>query len=524
MTYNVLIADDEPIILEGMKLVIKWEELGLNIIETVPDGKKALEVIENNHIDILITDIRMPEMDGIELLKAVKHKYPQIKVIILSGHDDFNYVKEAARHGIENYLLKPVDEEELESTLLLIIDKIESESSTQQRLEQNINIIKNNTLLRWVTNSISQTELKKRMEILGIKQKESFLACIIHCVSKNEGSRCIEIRQKEIPEICTKIVGEDTYVFPSLDGDVIILYHSGIVDIDYKKAIQPLCEIMREISCKFGFTVHILVGSIESGYENVYVSYANALKLTDYALLHQGNKVIEYKNIQQEIHRHDMDFAVDFRKFKDLITKKDILAIHNFIKKTFACMRECENLTPSMFHGIAIRMGMLLMSGAGIMTKKKGAEGKDSIDAIFAEVWEAKSPQKLEKWVLTVADEAINSLIAADRNYSPVVKKVIDYINANYDEPIALKGIADGLNMNAVYLGQLFKNETGELFTTYLNNMRVEKAKKLLLTTKMNVSDIGMEIGYSSNNHFFQVFKKMTGLTPTEFRRLNASI
>ena len=214
---------------------------------------------------------------------------------------------------------------------------------------------------------------------------------------------------------------------------------------------------MREISCKYGFTVHILAGSVENGYENVYISYANALKLTDYALLHQGNKVIEYKNIQQEFHRHDTDFAVDFRKFKDLITKKDILEIHNFIKKTFACMRECENLTPSMFHGIAIRMGMLLMSGAGIMTKKRGVEGKDSIDAIFAEVWEAKSPQKLEKWVLTVADEAINSLIAADRNYSPVVKKVLDYINANYDEPIALKGIADGLNMNAVYLGQLFK-------------------------------------------------------------------
>ena len=177
--YNVLIADDEPAILQGMANIIYWESFDFKIAGFAQCGTEALEIIQKEDIQILITDIKMPYMDGLELIKSIRNDGRNIKCIILSGYDDFQYVKEAAKLGIENYLLKPLSEVELVSTLQSTLQKIQQEHFMQSGVREGLNILKNNILQRWVTNNIDQNELQERATLLNIDLKCSKYLVII---------------------------------------------------------------------------------------------------------------------------------------------------------------------------------------------------------------------------------------------------------------------------------------------------------------------------------------------------------
>lgn len=520
--YKVLLVDDEPIILDGMRILINWEELGLEVAGAVNSGTEAIEFFDNNVVDILITDMKMPDVNGLQLINAVKRKHSDVKVIILSGYDDFEYVKEAAKLGIENYLLKPVNDEELLSTLLLITKKLENEAICLQRQRQDSTIIRDNILLRWVTNTIGANELESRGDVLGLITKgTNFVSSIVHCAGRREcdGNQYPERYQPIITSVCASIVGRNAYVFRNLDGDIVLLFHFDGIDSDYSAMLASLNDIIKEISRQVGQSVFILVGSMQTSYENAYLSYMDALKLMDYTLILSGSHVVEYNHTQQEMNRLETEF-IDFDELKKFITNKDISSVHRLIGDAYSCLSTFELLTPGMLRNETLRMGLFILNTVN-MTKTMGRGFPDGSDSVFADIWERKSLQEQEAWVKGVADRAVAILLSADRNFSPVVKKVVQYIDANYDKEIALKCIASLLNMNAVYLGQLFKNETGVMFTVYLNDKRVEEAKRLLLATKMNVVDIGVKVGYSNNNHFFSVFKKLMGVSPTEYRRLN---
>lgn len=164
--YKALVVDDEPIILKGFDNLISWEEFGIEIAAKAENGKAALQIARKEKIDLLITDIRMPEMSGLELLKTIRREGKNIKVIILSGYDDFQYVKEASKYGIENYLLKPIEENELEETLLHLTEKLENEQKQQNRLQESYQLLRSNILYRWITGTIGEEELTMEGNII----------------------------------------------------------------------------------------------------------------------------------------------------------------------------------------------------------------------------------------------------------------------------------------------------------------------------------------------------------------------
>ena len=176
--YKALVVDDEPIILKGFDNLISWEEFGIEIAAKAENGKAALQIARKEKIDLLITDIRMPEMSGLELLKTIRREGKNIKVIILSGYDDFQYVKEASKYGIENYLLKPIEENELEETLLHLTEKLENEQKQQNRLQESYQLLRSNILYRWITGTIGEEELTIRAEFLDVSlEKQWYQIC-----------------------------------------------------------------------------------------------------------------------------------------------------------------------------------------------------------------------------------------------------------------------------------------------------------------------------------------------------------
>lgn len=180
--YNVLLVDDEPFITEGLSDAIDWSGFGLEVVGSAENGKQALELLRQVPTDILITDISMPVMDGLELIRQARELLPGLKVIILSGYNEFNYLKEGMRLGIENYLLKPVHFEELRATLRDTVDKLNAARPERAFGEDEIGILRDNIMKRWLTGKIGAAELAERLEMLGIRLEKPYSAvAIVRC-------------------------------------------------------------------------------------------------------------------------------------------------------------------------------------------------------------------------------------------------------------------------------------------------------------------------------------------------------
>ena len=182
--YRVIIVDDEPVIRRGLRETIEWDALGLEVAGEAADGIEALKLIRETRPEILITDIRMPEMDGIELIREVKKLDLNIKITILSGYSDYDYLKAAIRLGVDNYLLKPIDNDELISNLRNAVDEIEKEAAVSLQIRQGTVLLRSNTLRRLVTGNINDEELREKAEFLRIPLEEDRYVCAVCTVSR----------------------------------------------------------------------------------------------------------------------------------------------------------------------------------------------------------------------------------------------------------------------------------------------------------------------------------------------------
>ena len=215
--YRALVADDEPMILDGIDSLISWEEFGIEIAAKVENGREALSILLEQPIDILITDIRMPVMTGLELLRELRKNGKHTKTIVLSGYDDFHYVKEANLYGIENYLLKPVEEKELEETLLHLIERLESEQRQQRQMQESYRLLRDNILCRWLEGTISREEWEARAEFLELPGSgEAYQICVLK--PRSPVSQSVHAHLEE--ELSGWGFGAPM-VFSSLSGDLI---------------------------------------------------------------------------------------------------------------------------------------------------------------------------------------------------------------------------------------------------------------------------------------------------------------
>lgn len=425
--YKVLIVDDEPFILDGLRHVIRWEEHGLEIAGVAQNGFQALDILDHTPIHMMITDIYMSRMDGLELIREAKKRRPSVKIVILSGYEKFALVKEAAKLGIENYLLKPVEEEELSQTLLNCVEKIESEIDADIQRRELYHNIRDNILNRWVTDSIGPEELKNRAEFLSLDLSfRYYQVCIAQSLHRSGSQRDRALLSYAVMNVCQEtIAGRGScngLAFLAINGDTIILL-AWNEEAWERESAGLLRECIGNVNRHLKIDLFLSAGSVEQGFLSVPASYRNADKLRNGHLDMPVNTVIEYAGI----HR---------------ISDKSALAVE-------------------------------------IMDRVHG------------------SPRPLH----------------------PTLSAVLDYVNCRYAEEMSLKTLAVKFDINAAYLGQLFRQATGQIFSVYLNRKRIEAAKRLLTDTPLKTSEVAAKTGFSSVHYFTNVFKKVTGSYPAEYKK-----
>lgn len=511
--YKVMLVDDETLILNGLKELIDWESLGLEIVNTSLNGEEALKKFKESNPDIVITDINMPKMDGLELIKEIKNISKHTRFIILSGYDEFNYAREAIRLGIENYILKPINEEELEATLKNTIDKLNASSRIPVLEKKKIEILKENILYRWVTNNISSYELKEREFVLDINLGFSYYMAGIIKLKKCENGKTYE-NYCYVKGIVEKIV--DCSVFRDLDNNIVVIYGSNdyeSMDRNVQSLIKSIEEALNEKSNLYYF---ITSGSIENGYENVYKSYQMASKIQEYLLIYGYNKVITY-DMFISLGNSSEHSEIDAKEFNRIFLSKDLKNVETYIEEIFQKITDKSKITPEGIYDTAIKI-IFLMNQLSYELKLPGWDKKENVKKLITEILSFKTTEEIKEVVLFKSREFISLVNEEQSSISPIVQQVISHMDKHYAEELSIKTLAQKYNINPSYLGQVFNKEIGQSFSDYLNKIRNEKAKELLLNTNLKVNDIAVKVGYIDTSYFYRKFKDYFGISPNTMR------
>ncbi len=505
--YKVFIVDDEPFILEGLYDILDWSLFGMEIVGQADHGQMALEALSARPVDVLITDISMPVMNGLSLIREARKLHPDLKVIILSGFNEFEYLKEAMQLGIENYLLKPINVEELESTLRNTVAKLDSTQSDQLYDEYSVQILKDNTLYRWLTGQIADPEFDQRAELLGITLQRPYMAVAALRRIEDQAGLFEEANRK-----FKALAG--TFVLHDVDGDIVL-----VTAFEQEEEIQTwislLNEYTQELSAQ-GKPAQVGVSRVGRLPEGAQVCYAEAKKCMEYFMIFPDRSLIDYQTLDSGDARGDSKFPIQWKDYAKLIVARDIQALDEQIVVDFEQLQQQEGIQPIELHHAALEL---------IIRFKMELEGIKHTDesALFQEglgrVRSCVTFEELIGVLKEVARQTVNSLLKDMKN--PIVSQVLGYIEEHYADELSLKTLGAHYHLHPVYLGQLFHKETGETFAEYINRYRIGKAKEQLKNTTMKVHEIARNVGYWETGYFYKQFRKYVGISPTDYKGLS---
>jgi two-component system, response regulator YesN len=500
---NVMLVDDEPLIVEGMRNIIDWEEYGFQVVAVSSNGKNALEKIQQMKVDILITDIQMPELTGLELIEAIKKNDPSIRSLVLTGFREFHLIKQGLNLGIENYLLKPINEEELISSLVHIKEKL-NRSSLEEESEL---VLRDHAIWRWIQGKMRDDECKRRLSLYPAIQliphfamalfkvewegrEEDFLYRIQQQLETETASVSVITPQGDLLLVWSQC--EDDEVWKSewetarsiltkynLENDLVSAYQTGI------DLMSDIPEVYKELErhCELKLLLpeedHPLADEL---YSEQFLHHVNDLKESSNFLRPDLLEQLANHDFQRVTSSMEVLLTYFDQQNQPLMLKSILLELFYHVKNHFFIPLEYESY---------VRMVHCIMS---VEAAEEGMK------------------------ILQECIQLIDYTPVSRREHSPIIETVLHYIHQNYVEDMSLKTLGHKFHVNSIYLGQLFQKEVSSSFTKYLNRIRIERAKQLLQNSHEKAGSIGKKVGYGDATYFYKQFKKFEKMTPTEWR------
>jgi len=403
---SLLIVDDDQYIREGLKRLINWKALHINSIMEAEGAYDALSIMEKTRPHIVLTDIRMPKGDGLHLIDTIRKRKWHTFIVVLSGYNDYQYVRQAMKYQVEDYLLKPVDALELTEIISSCTERFEGQFIEEQLQRESFQLLKNNVLLRWAQRRIQDDQLREKLKFLDI---------------------------------------------PLLKYD---LYQISLIDWRAKDELV-LSEQEEQ------FRSFAILNSVEE-----------ALK--------ESRKGIAFLNESRQI----------IVLFVGDEAEADLFVYTN----------------KRWLNSLASRYSEILKTPwHNYFGNAKGYPS--AVHESYGEALASFSPDNNYK--------TVDNIITPQ---NPIIHQVEAYVQKHYDEELSLQLLAQRFNVNNVYLGRIFKEEMGQYFNDYLNELRMEHAKKMLSSSSLKASDIAIQVGFLDPNYFFRKFKQLIGMSPSDYR------
>lgn len=528
--FKVLIVDDEVTIREGLKAKIDWDALGFAICAEAADGEEALRAIETHEPDVMFTDIRMPVMDGLRLLKECAERFPHVKTVVLSGYDEFSYAQVALRYGAKDYLLKPIIRKELTG----LLERIRREFEEQRRdpregqvpsdwNEQTAHFLREQFLLDLVKGADRPfpEQIREHAARLGLDAyladdaKVRFLVAEIRHESMYEpGGRRDDLLFLAFYYLVRELCQEwrrDAFVFhdPARRNMLHLIVGADederAVEAWADRTLQPAVRRYLKAECVVG------IGSAVSGLGNLREGFQSSLYA--WSLSPSG--------LKSGIILADRAMKDD-PGFPPQTERKLATQLQNLDARAFeACLNEL--LGPELsFRSLAVRFLKILFV-LETFCRRHELESPE-IDRILLgmpdSVWQLQNGIRMKTLLADLAARAIRQVRETQASGgAEIVTAIKRYLHDNYaSSDISLGLLAETFHVNPTYLSELFKKHTGETYTEYLMNLRIDKAKTLLKDPLLRVVDVSELTGFSNPNYFSIVFKKQTGMSPLEYR------
>ena len=541
---KIFLAEDEVVVRETIKRMIPWEELGFELVGEAADGEMALPLLLRQQPDLLITDIKMPFMDGLTLARLAKKEIPGLKVVILSGYDDFNYAKQAIGIGVEDYLLKPITKNALIERLSEIRSRYEHEKTQKEyyeKFQREMQAYEKNSSRDFfealVGGSMDMMEVYKRAEKLGldiVAEAYNVLIFTMNCDEDFFGQRdeysSWEAESLELLE--NFFAGHSSaMLFRSniFSYGVLLKGQRETIEENTRACVDEIRKILsrqdgrREWFLAVGQSVERL-SQIQKSYHTASRAFSQRYLYDENILYYDEMETMEHPGGQAETEDNAYLQKVDVNALNPAILQKFLSnglqeETENFVKDYFYAIGQepMESLVFRNYVILNVRFSVIsFIKGLGCDTNEM--ESADTEEVLAESGKNMESAIAYAKKMISQAIE-IRDQNSGNKNRS-ILKTAVDFIDSHYmDEEISLNTVANVANVSSNHFSALFSQNMGQTFIEYLTTLRMNKAKELLRCTGMRSSEIAGEIGYKDAHYFSYLFKKTQGMTPSDYRK-----
>lgn len=525
--YTILLVDDEEEVIQAIIRKINWEELGFSVVGYADNGIKALEMIEESQPDVVMTDIKMPYMDGMELCSHIRREYPAMKIVLFTGFDEFEYAKEAVHLEVEEYILKPVNSVELINIFTKLKIKLDQEISERRSMEklehyytESLPLLQANFCSTLIEGRIHEDELQKYLSDYQISLPGPLYCCLV-----------IHMSSSQIPENMNSLFlaasvqkqAEDRLgkrwkakCFPYLGNSVLF------AQINNENEIAELTDdcdrFCKYVNRMMGTVVTVGIGQVCSQILDLAQSYNAAREAVSYRAVYGASRAININEIApkesgEPCFTNDMELLNLFKKIRLNSEEEIVEAVDQYIESISFPLKSLQQ------HHVVI-MELVTALFRFSVNNDIAAEGVGGdIGILYGKLLELE-PDALRKWLTDISLCFSENLVTArSRSTQSFVSKAKEHVRSQYaDVQLSLAQICERLGVSNSYFSTVFKKETGKSFVSYVTDYRMEQAARLLIETNEKSYVIAQKVGYTDPNYFSYVFKRKFGVSPSKYR------
>lgn len=531
---KLMIVDDEAVIRTGIRTCLDWESMKIDVVGEAGNGRDALNRALLLAPDIVITDIKMPIISGIEFSRRLLEKRPATKIVFLTGYSDYEYMKQAIRLGIKDYLLKPVHVPDLEKMIQKLCMEIMQEQSDvrkgnaqKQLLMAKLPILRGDCLNRFMTGQMSAVKFFREANKLGMELSQGPFVAI--ALEIDEYRRVLlqkghdyepRFAVQNVAEEILSDIGTTKFGYLPEEGDLL-----GIMNLG-NESIENVAECCRQIQFfiyrNFYFTVTAAIGERVLSPEELRCSCVSACETLEKKVYAGKNQILYFDN---EI--NNIEKAAILLKKEDEDDIREALSMRNSLK----VQKKLDNIFSKYLGEISYsgrsvqQFGMLLLMLAlqALSVENMSKESVGDTSILLDELNQNETVEEMRIFIKNFYYRALQVLnTQSSGQYSKIVRDGIRYMKENYAKAIQVKDVSEAVHVTPNYFSKIFKQETGENFTEQLNKYRVDKAKELITQQSENkIYEIAEMVGFRDYKYFTFIFKKYTGYTPLTYRQLN---
>ena len=532
--YKLLLVEDDAIIREGIKENISWEKLGFHLIGEYENGNQAIEAIDKNKPDVILTDIYMPFLDGLELADYVYKKFPEVKVILITGYDKFDYAQKAIKLNVYDFILKPITPDELIQILKKIkldLDKEKTQKKSlielRKKLNESFSVMKDRFLNKMISGKLDSTEIKKRIKYFAINFPYPFFSTIAVDIDDSSelkskiGNQKYELLSLNIFNLCIqaiKKVDVEGQVFYNRDGYITIVVNEISIETLNNKKDITVKNIRQTIEDLYKTSITIGVGTNCRNIKEIPISFQNALTAMRHRFLMGTNQTIFYEDLIET------QTAEPFSKKE--WEKELILSLKTGrVDETKYIINELINNLIENTKSIEksyVYIQKIIVLIYNIINEHSIDEAKvfgENVNPFFC-IYNFKTLNKLKLWIMEIIHNIHKLILDKKKDFNKNKMLLAEnFIKENYsNEKITLSSICFYLCMSKSRFSPLFKKHTGMTFIEYLTHIRIEKSMELLKTTSLMTYEIADRVGFSDPHYFSLIFKRINNISPSEFR------